>query len=380
MTRRADCNSPFTEISTPLSPVTLASALDNFSNDLKTGLQRLNHSTAAHQERGTAAVESVWAKEQSSIDRDRLADLLLDQGDDTAAFRLRHCQEQGMGWVGECSEHAEHRSLYSPFYCEQRVCPVCAKRRSWKLALQILEPIRRVAAAAPDGYKLSHVVLTTDISLDETLNKVRTSAKRLRVGVRTLFQTMFPSDKNMGGIIGEEFGENGRKLHYHVLMLSKFIPKKKLSSMWRKWTGGRGYIVHIRAVDDIYSSVAEIVKYCTKPMKASGETQNIETILARVHVVIKGRRRIQAFGIFYNMDRDIGDEYDCVCPDCGAAVKWRSELSEIDCEKYEIRNPGVVDLIESNNLSGRDPPDEQNSHFEQVEMFGISSTPTQYSY
>lgn len=358
MTRQPDCILTVGDNPSPKNEGVSADVLADFSQDLKLGLQRLKNCTPHHEERGTAAVESAWANDTSSIDRDRLAELLINMGDDTAAFRLRYCGESGMGWIGKCELHPEHSTLYSPFWCEQRVCPACAKRRSWKLALQILEPIRRLAENAPDGYRLSHVTLTTDISLDEDISSVRTSAKRLRVGVRTLFQAMFPDDKNMGGIIGEEFGENGRKLHYHVLMLSKFIPKKKLISMWRKWTGGHGYIVHIRSVDDVYSAVAEVVKYCTKPMKTSGETQDIETTLARIHAVIKGRRRIQAFGIFYNMARDIDDEYECTCPDCGGPVVWRSELSEISAGVEVRRAPASVDLIESNKLLAqtRSPP------------------------
>lgn len=369
MTRQPDCILTDGDNPSPKNEGVSAGALADFSQDLKLGLQRLNSCAAHHDELGRAAVESALDHDDSSIDRQLLSALLIDQGDDTAAFRLRHCQEPGMGWIGKCKNNPDHKEWMSPYWCEQRICPDCAKRRSNQLAMSILKPVIAKAETAPRGYSLRHVVLTTDISLDEDINLVRRHAKRLRVGIRHIFQAMFEGDKIMGGFIGEEFGEDGRKLHYHVLVLSKFIPWYQLSKMWAGWTAGRGYRVHVRLVEDIYKAVAEVSKYCTKPIKASGENQSIERTLSRIHAVIKGRRRAQGFGSFYNMPRPDDDEYDISCPDCGSTVVWHSEISYLIAEENAGHPIARLFLKESNKLP-RPPPDEPiNKAPQQQEMF-----------
>jgi len=369
VTRQPDCIPFDGSNQSPKNQRVSSDDLAEFSNSLKIGLHRLESCAVIHEERGRAAVESTLDCDDGSIDRDRLSDLLIDQGDDTAAFRLKHCEEPGMGWVGKCENDPNHKVWQSPFYCEQRICPVCAKRRSASLAAAILKPIIALSEGAPRGYKLRHVVLTTDISLDEDTDQVRNHAKRLRVGIRHIFQAMFKDDKILGGFIGEEFGEEGRKLHYHVLVLSKFIPWKKLSEMWKGWTAGRGWRVHVSLIDDVYKAVAEVSKYCTKPVKVNGESQDIEETLARVHAVIKGRRRVQGFGSFYNMPRPDDDEYDISCPDCGGKVVWHSELSYLLAEENAEHPVADLFLRESNKL-GRSPPTYPDSEVsEQLEMF-----------
>jgi hypothetical protein len=114
----------------------------------------------------------------------------------------------------------------------------------------------------------------------------------------------------------------------------------------------------VHLVEDVYKTVAEVSKYCTKPIKAKNETQDIETTLSRIHAVIKGRRRVQGFGSFYNMPRVDDDEYDISCPDCGAVVEWHSELSYLIAEKnVQLPSPDLF-LKESNKLpsSPRAPP------------------------
>lgn len=298
-------------------------------------------------------------KTEQQIDRDKIARLLDDYGDHAAAARFSHCGEGGLGWVGVCSDNPDHPRHYVPFYCELRICPECASRRTRALAADLTQPIIDYVAGVPrwKGYRLRHVTLTTLVGLDQDTAEVARKLQRWRVGIRQMFQAMYPDDPHLGGIIGAEFGEHGRKLHYHVLLFSKWIDQATLGRAWRELTGGEGRIYWIQAVktDRIHKAVLEVCKYATKPAAFEGE--NLEELLARLHMTLKGIRRVQPFGSFYNLPRK--GKSDLVCKECGAVLDWLPEMAVLESAAAGSRTPhecGNLNLIHPNNLSGQPPP------------------------
>jgi len=324
-----------------------------FAVDMSAGMKALKNISTG---RKPDVVESGWYE----LDREKIANGLAAEGDSIAAYRFLHCREPGLGWVGQCCDDPTHETVYHPFSCMLRICPVCGGVRSNELAKSLTKPIADLAGRAPHWYRLKHVVLTTTVSLDDGAVIVNQHVRRLRKAIRVMFQNHWPGDKWLGGAIGAEFGESGRKLHFHVLLLSKFIPKDSLSELWFAASGGLGKIVFVREVQDVASAVAEVAKYATKPMKFEGETEDIETTLVKVHFAIKGSRRLQTFGSFYDLERD--DEHpEVVCPDCGGWLDWMPELEWMQAEASRAEVRTALDLIPANKLSGRAPPGPANN-------------------
>ena len=258
------------------------------------------------------------------MDRARIAYYLSRDGDIPGSGRFADCGTPGLGFVGICVSNPSHSEVYHPFSCMLRICPTCAARRSAQLAASLEKPIAVLAEAAPRHYTLKHLILTTSVSLSEDTDNLRSTMRRYRIGVREILQGLFPADKIMGGLIGAEFGENGRKLHFHVLLLSRYIDKEKLEKSWFDLTAGRGRWSFIRKLAHVSDGIAEICKYVTKPT-AEDDGEEIESVLAKLHFVLKGVRRFQAFGSFFRMDRNEA-ETENVCRECGSVLMWQSEL------------------------------------------------------
>jgi len=337
-----------------------------FMVDLSQGMKALHTLTCPNHSPRSKTPE----KQTPPIDRAKVAELMRQGGDNTAAFRYEFCHTDGMGWVGVCLQDATHEGLYHPYSCNDRACPICSRRRSAELASQITKPVMELAKAAPRSYRLRHLVLTTDRDLFEDETLVRASVQKWRKAIRIILQEHFArtdkkgrkvADKWLGGLIGAEFGEKGRKLHFHVLLLSRYIRMDDVLALWKQATGGHGYIGHVREVDsNAVSAIDEICKYATKSVKGEGESTSIEETLARVHFVLKGVRRLQGFGVFYNMARDETPAEAC-CPECGSPVMWMSELVWAEAQLWADVGSGVLDLKPVNNLSGGDPPKQARS-------------------
>jgi len=327
-----------------------------FTVDLSEGLKMLRKAIRPNRAKSADRAESA----DQPIDRAKVAELLRAGGDDTAAFRYEYCHEAGMGWVGVCVSNPNHEGLYHPFSCNDRACPVCSRRRSAQLSSQITKPIMELAQRAPRGYRLRHLVLTTDHGLfDYSEADMRDLVKTLRKSIRIMLQGYFTRtdkkgrkvpDKWLGGLIAAEFGEKGRKLHFHVLLLSRFVRMNDLLAMWNDTNQGHGYIGHIREVDKTaISAIDEVCKYATKGLKDSSEDTSIEETLARVHFVLKGVRRVQGFGVFYNMDRD-DQEAEVCCPECGSPVMWMQELDWAEAQSWRDAGDGSLKSKPVNKL------------------------------
>lgn len=324
-----------------------------FAVDLSAGLKALRQVSYKAKYGGAGSADP-----EPEIDRVKVADLLRAGGDSDAAFRYEFCHQDGMGFVGVCLADPTHEGLYHPFSCNDRACPVCSRRRSAELSSQITKPITDLAARAPRGYGLRHLVLTTSVSLFDDADQVRRCVATWRTGIRVLLQDHFArrdsngrvtKDSWLGGLIGVEFGESGRKLHFHVLLLSRFVHMDSILAKWRDLTGGLGYIGKVRAVDsDAAGAIDEVCKYATKAMRFDGESASVEETLARVHFVLKGVRRLQGFGVFYRMARE-DIEIDLVCPECGSPVMW---IDEITWMIAQADGRASLDLTPVNKLLG----------------------------
>lgn len=258
------------------------------------------------------------------MDRNLLAFYLSRDGDLKSSGRFIDCGAPGLGFVGVCVHDPTHAEVYHPFSCMLRICPTCAARRSAQLAEALEKPIAALVRASPRRYTLKHLILTTSLSLFGETDHVRLAMRDYRIGVRVILQNLFPGDKLVGGLIGAEFGERGRKLHFHVLLLSPYVNQDELQEAWFKLTDGRGRWTFVRKIDAVSEGISEVCKYITKPAAASDD-EKIEEIMSKLHFVMKGIRRFQPFGSMFKMPRNV-EECDTVCPDCGSVLMWQPEL------------------------------------------------------
>lgn len=286
--------------------------------------------------------------------RDRVAELMRTHGEYNQALRYEYCREPGRGWVGVCVHDPDHQVIYHPESCGLRICPDCARRRSAELAGQLEQPLIDLEARSPGAYRLRHVVLTTGLDLNLAVDVLRYEIRTLRVAAREVFQECFPDDRWLGGGIGAEFGEAGHKLHFHCLVLSRWLPSDQIRSLWSDKTGGRFYVVKFRSDLDTHQAIREVTKYITKPLKDDDPSEDDVSLLVKLHLVLKGIRRFVTFGSFYRLPRDERDDVQ-LCPDCGAAVIWIGELEWIESAYQPGRNL---------TIANKSPPEEPKNDTE----------------
>lgn len=279
--------------------------------------------------------------------RASVACLIADHDDVLRAERFLACRQPGDMFYGECEECQEVKTL-SPCSCDLRICPECAAARAADLACQLRPALKKISDnLIRPHYQMRHVILTTDHQLTGDLDDLRRLCQRLRVAARVLFQTLFPDDKRMGGMIGLEFGERGERLHFHVLVACQWIDKERMTRLWSDLTGGHGEITWVRKVDELDDAINEVTKYICKPLKKSEQDDLAAEKLFMLHQLLKGMRRFTTFGVFYRMDRADTDTYG-LCPDCGAVLTWLPKWQwDLRC-RYE-----TLDLISAD----KSPPE-----------------------
>lgn len=219
-----------------------------------------------------------------------------------------------------CSANPHHYARPVGFSCHLRICPDCAKRESARLLKRYLPIARAAYEDNSKGYRLRHIVLTTGWSLyDADINaRIRQAWKAFAELLCALWGERWQKS-GRGWIGGFEFGEDGRKLHLHLLMYCEYIEQDRLSKEWSKLTGFP--VVWINAVRGVKKGVKEVLKYSTKLTGLSPQ----DTVL--LHGVLKGVRRVRAGGIFYNApEPPKAENHLCkVCKSC---------ISDMQCEEF----------------------------------------------
>lgn len=267
---------------------------------------------------------------------------------------IRHLHAKGFADVGEdlrncgcsfmvdiCTTDINHAPKPIPLHCGLRICPDCSQRESYRLLLAYLPKLTELLATNPDypDYSLKHLVITTPYHLTKlTASSFKMKQRSVVDFLNVLFFQHFKDlglisagemrrgrcdlRKHMiGGIQAAEFGERGLKLHWHLLIYCPFIPIKRVWSVWREVTGGACTNAKIYALKpssdelqyaggDLLAALKEVAKYSTKftTIKACD--------VPHLHSVLKGNRRIRAFGILYNTQ--VKDEKkENLCEECG---------------------------------------------------------------
>lgn len=268
---------------------------------------------------------------------------------------IRHLSAKGCGDVGYefkncgcscfidlCPNDVTHAPKAVPLHCGLRICPECARRESYRLLLAYLPKLTELLGENPDfpDYKLRKLVLTTPYELTKlTAESFKEKQKLVKDFLDQYFFEYFAARKrlskaeirsgrcnlkqhNIGGIQAAEFGERGKKLHWHILIYAPYMVKNDIWRVWETVTRGQCTNVNISELKpssdelqyagaDLLEALQEIVKYSTKFTAIKAKD------VPHLHKVLRGNRRFRAFGILYNSQIK-HDKPSHVCETCSA--------------------------------------------------------------
>lgn len=206
-------------------------------------------------------------------------------------------------------------------FCRQRVCPMCQFRKSEKTFAQFLQVVRALEA----DFRFLHLVLTipnarTDEELTQGVKILYKGFSKLMVykSIRKAFKGVLRCLE-----ISYNYDTDTFHPHLHCLVVvnrsyfndtKSYISLDKYREMWTKSVksalkslqleGGFADSPHllqasVRAMKPgDYSGVAEVCKYCTKPLQLDPErSEQNRRFLLVLMTTLKGTRFLQKYGV-----------------------------------------------------------------------------------
>lgn len=273
-----------------------------------------------------------------------VAEALYDAGLDKVADRWLSCSEspktkvkpvdgaalpKNAEKVYVCSANHHHEAEVYSQTCDLRICPECARRQAARLVHRYLPLFLELAHRHHRTYMFRHIVFTSPYSLTDSDIRARMLAgfKQVESVMSGLMAEKCPEwKKEQGYLVGAEFGEEGRKLHYHVIHYGRYLPQPELSRKWREATGGEAYVVFVRGFPypghSIEETLREVLKYCVKFYSQDEVTGSITAIPAELMPLLcrtlDKTRRIRTAGLFYNVPEPERSTHSCET--CGGAM------------------------------------------------------------
>jgi len=270
-----------------------------------------------------------------------VSEALYDAGMDKVADRWLTCSDKpvtrlrpkpgtalpaGAEMIYVCTgDHTHEAEIYSQT-CDLRICPECARRHSARLVARYLPKMTELMHQHHNTYRFRLVTFTLPFALtDEDIQvKYKQGFNWVFKVIAGLMSAVCPDWKEKQAFLtSAEFGENGYKLHYHVIHYGQYLNQVDLSRAWSTASCGAGYIVDVRAFPfkgkDPEQSLREVLKYATKfssQDKITGEITCIPAELVPVLArVLEKTRRVRAYGLFFNLPEP--DRPDHSCDTCG---------------------------------------------------------------
>jgi hypothetical protein len=256
------------------------------------------------------------------------------------AIALSRCTDPNH-WVGVhiCEDHPEHYAKPIRRSCRLRACPICADKERSRLMSRYFGPVLKAAQAHWDGHSLKHIILTTPYNLTDPECKQHYAAAS-KAMKKTLDQLLFQvlnqtgklspdekrrrrvsfKDHHIGLISTVEFGGEGLKLHFHLLLFGPFIPADLLSQTWNRYMPD-AFVTKIEKVEGS-DDIRRCLEYVTKPPHLRPE--HVPQYLR----VLKRSRRVQTRGIFYGLKK-AHPSHPKQCPKCKAPLEiWTPKKYE----------------------------------------------------
>lgn len=309
-----------------------------------------------------------------------------------------------------CESDVQHSPKAIPFTCHLRFCPDCEHREQARKLARYIPAFEDLATEGRADFSLKKFELTTPYALYDPA--CPTLLKQAWSWVEQTLQLMFynllqhelsPEEKKrhridykahgLGLFVACEFGERGKKLHFHILAYAPYMPKRMLTETWQDVTGGECEITWIKAVrfDGVEAAVSEVAKYVTK------FSQLTPSLIPNLIRALAGTRRVRTYGVI--RDSVIPDR-ECNCSTCSSALILISASEYIErCFALSIsadeqisriiaglglefkhgNKSGVTESAEKAGLVGIPPPDTPDQPV-QTHLPGLQGLKTLNSY
>lgn len=249
--------------------------------------------------------------ERYALWRLEVADRLNDASRWSESINFRECGKLwGNFQVLTCEADPSHECRALPFTCHLRYCPDCERRHQAELVAKYTPILKDISEQSDRvGWSLKKIVLSTPYPLDagdadelyqdgweaferwqqlmlQHLLQHEMSAGELRRG-RIDYRA-----HGYGSLVAAEFGERGRKLHFHVLAYMPYLDKHKSSELWMQASGGEASITWLSRIDyhAVEDAVREQVKYVTKFQELP------PALVVKLADVLDGSRRVRTYG------------------------------------------------------------------------------------
>lgn len=228
-----------------------------------------------------------------------------------------------------CSgDHHHEAEIYSQT-CDLRICPVCARRHSARLVARYLPKMQELLHSHHPTFRFRHIVFTSPAALTDPDIKEKLQ-RGFKLVERVMSKLMYHKKRDwkteQGFLSTSEFGENGLKLHYHVIHYGQYLNQADLAAAWRQATGGEAEIVFVRGFPypglTVEETLREVLKYAVKFYSEDATTGAISAIPAQLMPVLakvlERTRRIRSYGLFYDIPEP--DRPAHSCETCGAPM------------------------------------------------------------
>lgn len=278
------------------------------------------------------------SQEAKSQWRVKAASALWHAGYHAVAEAFYNCgdKDKFLGYL-VCRKDPRHFNQAVLEHCHLRYCDHCERRAQTKRMERFGPAIDEALKSWRAGsYRLRSIVLTTPYSLEDP-NIRRLYRKARKAAVRTLERVCYEIRKTyaseeeyrrkrislkrhgIGLIVGDELGEKGQKLHFHILGFTPYLPVALLAHWWKHYTCGDAYITYVKGVTNREAAFKEVMaKYVTKL------TEVPPRLVPQLHKMLEGSRRIRSYGIWYGLEPI--EEEPCRCPKCNRVVTYMNRV------------------------------------------------------
>lgn len=191
-------------------------------------------------------------------------------------------------------------------FCRQRLCPMCA----WRKSLKMYSEIQDVVQALP-GYEYILCTLTVpNVALDELSGALDRIYRQFRCMMKR------PEVRAWEGWIRStevSYNRDTNTLHPHLHVLvavrpqyfsgRAYVSQRKLQQLWQI-----GQQVDLRKIKDLRRGVCEAVKYATKPLELPVDPRLAERnaeVYDALRIGLHGRRLIQTGGVIRDVLKEL---------------------------------------------------------------------------
>ena len=186
---------------------------------------------------------------------------------------------------------------FSPAFCRERICPICAANRAGKLKKRLAATIRRMR----EPKLMTLTMVLTDASIDVLARRIKGYLVKLRR--RKFFRNVCRSGF---WIVEYTWREQTHcwHVHLHCVIDSAYLPQAWLSSAWSRITGGS-------TVVDIRQCNSRAAGYLAKYVSKNGWDLPPENRLKEWFMAVKSTRMFGSWGGIRIEETDLELPADC---------------------------------------------------------------------